>query len=784
MALQLEKNEVVREEIADFRKVLADFEAGTIPDTTFQKRRLWQGIYGQRQLGVQMIRIKVPYGIISTDQVRCIGDQARKRSNGVLHLTTRQAIQIHHIPRIQCGDLIDELADAGLTSREACGNTVRAVTGDYLAGIGADQVFDFRPVAERLFHHCLRNPYSQNFPRKFKITFSGSDLDRGLSLIHDIGYIATVKDGVRGFRVVAAGGLGSQPFPAETVEEFLPVSQVLLSATALIRLFNTHGNRKQRNKARMKYVKEKLGLVEFRRVYRGFFDELADSDYGRSLLLDESSLGLDLAPSRGTLDGLVVEGAPETWTKENILPQIEPDLFTVLVRVELGDIHADVSDKLADLVDRLGARELRTTPDQNLVITNVPRANLAALYTGLAELGLASTGFSRLSNVLACPGRSTCNLSMTSSKGLAVAIREELERRPELDVPGTIKISGCPNSCGQHHIASIGFHGLAVRSNGKPAPFAQVMLGGSATGEFIRLARRSLRVPTKKAPKVVTTLVDLFLAERSAGQGFDAWIGSVSDERAKEILAPLGVIETPEEAPEMYRDWDSETKDYNPAMGQGECAGGVIDLVNEALADGENTLRMARQLIESGFWVDAVKNVREAAGHVFRAGLSNAGEETVSYAEDLSRYLKFYGSNEALPEISEFLREGTVPSSIDEKAARELVADAALFIEGVVEVYRWKPANFKPAALVETSEGGHLKLPLLDLKGVGCPMNYVKVKLKLETMAEGAELEVIIDAGEPFRMVPASLRNDGHEIVQLDPINDAEQYSMVVRKKA
>jgi len=783
MALHLEKNTVVTDEIADFRKVLADYEEGRISDTTFQKRRLWQGIYGQRQLGVQMIRIKIPFGITDAVQLRTIGDQARKRSNGVLHLTTRQAIQIHHIPRYQTGDLVDEIADVGLTSREACGNTVRAITGDYLSGIGADQVFDFRPVAEKVFHHCLRNPYSQNFPRKFKITFSGSDHDRGLSLIHDIGFIATTRNGIPGFRVLAAGGLGSQPFPAEVVEEFLPVSEVLIASTALIRLFNTHGNRKQRNKARMKYVKEKLGLAEFRRVYRGFFDELAASDYGRSLLLDAATLGLELPDSVGTTEGLVVDGAPSEWIARNVLPQREADVYSVFVRIELGDIHADVADRLADLSERLGTGEIRTTPDQNLVLTGIPGRNLSSLFEGLSALGLADSRVDRLSNVLACPGRSTCNLSMTSSKGLAVAIREELEKRPELDLRGTIKISGCPNSCGQHHIATIGFHGLAVRSEGKPAPFAQVMLGGSAEGEFKRLARRSLRVPTKKAPRVVTTLAELYLAERAPGQSFDAWVGALTDDRAKQILAPLGVIEAPDVAPDLYRDWDSESEDYNPAMGQGECAGGVIDLVNEALADAENTLRMARQLIEGGFWTDALKNAREAAGHVFRAGLSNAGEEARNHADDLARFERFYGHNESLPELPSFLRSD-LPAQADEKVARELVADIGLFVEGVVDVYRWKPQNFKPAALVETTEGGELKLPLLDLKGVGCPMNYVKVKLKLETMAEGSELEVILDAGEPFRMVPASLRVDGHEIVQLDPIDNAEHYSMVVRKKA
>lgn len=782
MALKFEKSQVVIEEIADFRKILTDFEAGKLPETAFQKRRLWQGIYGQRQLGVQMIRIKVPYGVADTAMLRSMGEQARKRSNGVLHLTTRQAIQIHHIPRGQTGDLIDDLATDGLTSREACGNTVRALTGDYLSGIGIDQVFDFRPVADKVFLHCLRNPYSQNFPRKFKIAFSGSEADRGLTNLHDIGFIAAVKDGVRGFRVVAGGGLGAQPISAETVEEFLPISEVLICTTALLRLFNAHGNRAQRMKARMKFVKEKWGIVKFREVYRGLFDELAASEYGKSLLVDESGLALELPAGRSSKDGLEVAGAPRQWIDEAVEPQLGDDLFSVKVRIVLGDIHADVSDKLCDLVDSFGAGEIRVTPDQNLVIASVPRRNLSEIHAGLSKLGLADPRFSRLSNVLACPGRSTCNLSMTSSKGLAVAISDLLASRPELDVDGSsIKISGCPNSCGQHHIATIGFHGVGLRAGGgKSAPFAQLMLAGGAENGIRRMGRRSIRVSTKKAPEAVAKLVETWKAEGGAST-LDDFLLQLPDARVKELLAVYAELPAYETDPSAFRDW-GETDDYNPAMGQGECAGGVTDLINEALQDAENTQKMARKLIADGFWTDAVTNAREAVGHAFRAGLSNAGETSVSFDADRLVWEKFYGRNKALPELDSILKAAVALKSA-EAFAREYVAEAGAFIEGVTEVYRWKPENFKPEALVETSQDAGSKIPLLDLKGVGCPLNYVKVKLKLELMEIGQELEVILDSGEPYRNVPASLRQDGHEITHLEPINDAEQYSMVVKKK-
>jgi len=781
MALKFVKDQVVIDEIADFRKILDGFQNGQLPESAFQKRRLWQGIYGQRQPGVQMIRIKVPYGVADTAMLRSMAVQARGRSNGILHITTRQAVQIHHIPRGETGDLIDDLATDGLTSREACGNTVRALTGDYMAGIGIDQVFDFRPVADRVFLHCLRNPYSQNFPRKFKIAFSGSETDRGLTSIHDIGFTARERDGIKGFRVVAGGGLGAQPISAETVEDFLPVSEVLIATTALMRLFNAHGNRAQRMKARMKFVKEKWGIAKFREVYRGLFDELAASEYGKSLLLDPDALALDLVEERSDASGLSVAGASADWVSESVEAQRGRDLFAVKVRVPLGDLHADVVERLCDLADRHGRGEIRLTPDQNLVIPSIPRGELTALHAGLSSLHLADHRFRRLSNVLACPGRSTCNLSMTSSKGLAKAISELLDSRPDLDAKGsTIKISGCPNSCGQHHIATIGFHGLALRApGGRSVPYAQMMLAGGADDGIRRIARRTVRVSNRKAPQAVAKLLETWKAE-GAGTSLDDFLLGFPDDRLKEIMAPFSVLPSLDTEPEAFRDWDSD-EDYNPAMGQGECAGGVMDLINESLQDALNTQKMARQLIQGGFWTDAAKNAREAVGHVFRAGLSNAGETSTGWDADLEVWRRFYGTNGFLPTVDESL-VAALPAKLDEPAARAFVAEAGAFVEAVVELYRWKPERFAPEARAEAPSGERTS-SILDLRGVACPMNYVKVKLKLELMAVGEELEVILDAGEPYRMVPASLRLDGHEITQLEPIDDAERYSMVVKKK-
>jgi len=490
---------------------------------------------------------------------------------------------------------------------------------------------------------------------------------------------------------------------------------------------------------------------------------------------------LRLSTEKSTKAGLTVPGVPLEWVSEAVEPQIGKDLYAVRVKIVLGDIHADVLDKLLDLSDRHGGGDVRTTPDQNLVLAGIRRQELSNVYEGLLALGLADSRVERISNVLACPGRSTCNLSLTSSKGLATEISKVLDGRPELDVKGSsIKISGCPNSCGQHHIATIGFHGVGLRAGGgRSVPFAQLMLAGGAENGIRRMARRSVRVAAKKAPQAVVKLLETWKAEGGTAT-LDDFLLNLPDSRVKELLAPYSEVPSYEKEPEAFKDW-GESDDYNPAMGQGECAGGVTDLVNEALQDAENTLKMARELIRQSFWKDAVTNAREAATHVLRAGLSNAGEVSNGWAADLAVWEKFYGSNEALPGIPPTLLSAPV-ADVTESVARELVADAGAFVEAVTDVYRWKPERFKPAAVVDSQEGGDRKIPLLDLRGSGANQAFVKVKLKLELLEAGQEVEALIDAGDPFRSVPASLRTEGHEITQLEPIGNAEHYSLIVRK--
>ncbi|MEN9355664.1 MAG: hypothetical protein RL318_2989, partial [Fibrobacterota bacterium] len=471
----VEKTREILEDLADYRRWVEDLDAGKITPAEFRRRRLLAGMYGQIQPGVHMLRVKIPDGIVSSSQLRVLAKASQDYGHGILHITTRQAIQIHYIPRSKSPDLLDDLADHGLTGREGCGNTVRAITVDPLAGLSCDQVFDVRPVAGAIFRFFLLNPFSQNLPRKFKISVSGSKADRALSYMHDCGFVAVKQKGKLGFRLSAGGGLGALPIGAEVIEEFLPIEKAVLATLALVRIHNDHGNRKVRAKARLKFVKERWGIEKLQAEFRRHLSELENSPWGQQFLLDPDRLSLALPKSQATEVLPVPKGVPAAWITEAVHPQLD-GRFSVAVRVDLGDLPAATAQALADLAQDLGDGTLRTTVEQNLWIPGVESKSLSKLWKALRELGLSDHRFFNVSNAVACPGRTTCALSLTSSKGLASAITRTLDKHPDLDVPGRIRISGCTNSCGHHHIAELGFHGMARSFGGHAAPYFQLLV--------------------------------------------------------------------------------------------------------------------------------------------------------------------------------------------------------------------------------------------------------------------------------------------------------------------
>jgi sulfite reductase beta subunit-like hemoprotein len=576
-------------DIAKFEVQLSRYLAGELEEDVFRVFRLNNGIYGQRQGGHnQMIRIKAPFGTITAAQLDRMGDLATEYSRGWGHLTTRQAIQFHFVQLERVPDLLRDIALVGMTSREACGDTVRNVQGCHLAGACPSEVLDITPWAEATFKHFLRNPLGQRLPRKFKINFSGCATDCGQAMFNDVGIIATTRtneDGSveAGFRVFIAGGLGANPHAALALEPFTAKEDLLPTIESVLRVFEQTGNRDNKLRARMKWVVDNLGFEEVqRRVLKVRHFLLGSSTWPGGIPAEVIEMGDapagtagaagNTAMGQGTPVVLRRPGAFERWEDSNVIRGAAKGTVSAIAHARLGDVTTAQFHGLAAIVREFGV-DVRVTNRQNFALRNLTEEQLPLLFDRLTALDMASPSAELVSDVVACPGADTCNLAVTQSRGLADAIETALQSEGLAEVGGLrINISGCTNSCGQHHVADIGFHGAERRAHGKSAPGYTMLLGGYVGDEKIEFGERATRLPAKSAPEAVVRVVRRFNDERTAGESFRGWIdrsGGVAT-LGKE-LKELDVFPKPEENPDFFVDYD-ETGPYTAEIGESECA--------------------------------------------------------------------------------------------------------------------------------------------------------------------------------------------------------------------
>ena len=574
-------------DIAKFEGMVGRYLAGEIDDDRFRVFRLNNGVYGQRQGGTnQMVRIKVPYGSLAPDQLEVLGHIADEYSRGWGHITTRQNIQFHFVPLERVPALLKELADVGLTTREACGDTVRNVMGCHLAGACPFEVLDISAWAEATFTHFLHHPYAQRLPRKFKINFSGCATDCGQAMFNDVGIIAVARplpDGTvePGFRVFFAGGLGANPHPAQALEEFTSREHLLETIEACLRVFDHYGNRDNKLRARMKWLVDTMGVDELRtRILKERKFLVASSTWPGGIPDEVARLGDE--PAGVVTSGEVTRvGTPVTltrldpyhrWLDANVVRGVANGTVSAFVHAPLGDITSDQFRALAALQRELRCT-VRVSNRQNVVLRDLTEDQLEGIYAKLVELDMARPGAELARDVVSCPGTDTCNLAVTQSRGLATAIAEALENAGLSEVGGVrINISGCTNSCGQHHISDIGFMGVERRAHGTAAPGYQMLLGGHVGEEQIEFGAKALRLPAKRVGEAVVRVVGRFVGEREAGEPFASWLeraGGASAIGAK--LKELDEWPTPDEAPEFYIDY-GEQGPYVAEVGEGECA--------------------------------------------------------------------------------------------------------------------------------------------------------------------------------------------------------------------
>jgi len=579
----------VQADIDKFRQVLAQHLAGDIDDDVFRVFRLTNGIYGQRQGGTnQMVRVKVPYGSMTPAQLDMIGHLVENYSRGWGHITTRQNLQFHYVQLDQIPDVMQLLASVGLTTREACGDTIRNVQGCHLAGACPHEHLDITPWAEAAYRHFVRNPIGQRLPRKFKINFSGCDTDCGQAMFNDAGVIATTRtlpDGSTeaGFRIYIAGGLGTTPYPALALEEFTPKEELLPTIESILRVFDQTGNRDNKLRARMKWVVDQLGFDETkRRILKTRHFLLASSSWPGGLPAEVEVLGDDPAGignaaavtpiGQGTPVSIGGPSPYDRWYRANVVRGIANGQVSAYAWARLGDITAAQFHALAD-IQRVFDADVRLTNRQNVIYRGLDEADLPDLYRRLQEIGMAEAGAELVRDVVSCPGADTCNLAVTQSRGLAKAIGDRLEEEGLSEVGGLrINISGCPNSCGHHHTADIGFFGAERRVNGRSAPGYQMLLGGYVGQERIWFGQKALRLPAKNAAEAAVRIVRRFSDERNAGQSFRAWLDAAGGPSAlADELRELDRFPSFEEDPSFYIDYE-ETGPYEVAVGESECA--------------------------------------------------------------------------------------------------------------------------------------------------------------------------------------------------------------------
>lgn len=598
------ENPIVEKDILDLAKKIAQFKAGEIHEEKFRSLRLARGVYGQRQQGVQMIRIKLPYGKIQFHQWKRIADISDEYSTGNLHLTTRQDIQIHFVSLDRTPELWAKLEQDDITLREACGNTVRNITASPTSGIDPKELFDVSPHADTAFRYFLRNPICQEMGRKVKISFSNTDEDTSLAYLHDMGFIPKIVNGLKGFKVVVGGGLGAQPMLAYTAHEFLSEDHVIPFIESVLRVFDRHGERNSRHKARMKFLIQKIGFEEFMNLVHAETKALKN----HSFPISDAAAWEVSEPTQLSDVAIPSSEVYTTWLATNTFEQKQKGFHGVYVRILNGNISSDTSRSLIDALQGYIGDDVRITINQGLLLKFVPTGNLPYVFQTLAAHGLAAPGANSIANITACPGTDTCNLAISDSTNITSKLEQVInDEFPALihDSQMKIKISGCMNACGQHSMASIGFHGSSLKAPDKRVlPALQVLLGGATLGNGEgRIADKVIKVPSKRGPEVLRIVLNNYEENATDGEYFHEYYDRLGENHFYTLIKPLADLSNLVQ--DDFIDWGA-SENFVTEIGVGECAGVMIDLVATLLFESQEKYEWTVAALEDKRWADAI----------------------------------------------------------------------------------------------------------------------------------------------------------------------------------
>jgi sulfite reductase (ferredoxin) len=766
--------ETLGEDLDRFKEQVERFKDGAISSAEFRAFRVPQGVYEQREEGAHMLRARLAAGGVLPHQMRALAAVSREYGNGVLHVTTRQDIQVHAVALDGLHPALMELYRAGLSTKGGGGNTVRNVTACYDAGVCAEEAFDVAPYAVALTEFLLPDPLSYQLPRKYKIAFSGCPRDCAGATVNDLGFIAKRRGEKLGFAVYVGGGMGAHSRVADLLEEFAPYSDIHLIAEAIKRVFDKHGNRKNRRRARLRFLIERIGLQRFRALYEAELSELRCDGLSALSVRDLPKQARPVHEA-DTPQG---EGFVQ-WRDKNVAAQRQDGYYLVTLPLPLGDISADKLEKLADVVEAHGEGMARATQAQNLVIRWVHENELPALHRDLNELSLADSPAPVLRNMIACAGASTCKLGICLSRGLARAVTDRLSR-DGLDLDGlgefTVHISGCPNSCGRHPVGNIGLFGAARRIGGRLVPHYVLQLGGRVSEGNTRLAQGKDAVPARNVPALIAELLAAFQGSPQ-WPDYDEFLEAQGNEIARQLSAKYKHVPSFEEDKNYYFDWEADTLFSLAGRGPGECGAGVFDLIEVDLAS-------AKEALQAGKLVAAT--VLAA-----RALLVTQGREARDEEDALKLFTERFIDAGLVRESFQALIENARRAAGTAEREKSFAADSedvSALIEAVQDLYDNMDASlrFKPALAEDGAaqpEAACCADPRCcrraDFRGVVCPLNYVKTKLLLEQMETGEILSVLLDE-EGARNVPGSAEQDGHKV--LSTKQEGERWRVLIKK--
>lgn len=791
----------VVDDVSAFTAEVERFLKGEISAERFKPFRVTRGVYSQRGQTTYMMRIKVPAGGLLPEQMVRIAELSDRFANGIPHFTSRQDVQLHWVKIEDTPKVMEGLAAVGLTTKGGGGNTVRNITACPDSGVCSREAFDVAPYAVWLTEHFLKHAKSDTLPRKYKIAFSGCADDCALATVNDVGFIAAKdEDGREGFRVHVAGGMGAWSKVATLLEEFVPATDAAYVSEAVLEVFHKHGNRRNKHKARLRFLFEKLGFDEFKRLYTDEFERLKKEGPKDvtlrpvPVLRDVESSGKPEASPAADAPGL------NEWTEANARGQRQEGFYYAKIKLPLGDIPWEKLKALAGAVKELGEGTIRTTQDQNIIVRWLRPEELGTLYSRLKDIGLETSvkGVAGgVDDIITCPGAATCNLGICLSKNLATELSAELgaSGMPLGAIKGVdIKVSGCPNSCGQHPIGAIGFFGAARSRDGRTAPHYNVVVGGRVTEGLTRLGTDSGFVPARNVPAVVKEFLKTYLENTSSGEGFHAFLERRGFEDMKRIVEAKSLLPPYDTDRSFYIDRGAKEEFSLAGLGPGECGAGVFDMIETDMKDSRKHLDNAARLIDTNTG-NPSEDLYKALVFAAKALLITRGVEPTSEPEALDEFEK------------NFVDTGHAPAKFKGLKLRdELFRSGHLNVDGLTEGLAFVDELLKTVTALYDSMDDTMSFPdikeeapkepekeagggegaekgadvFMDLRGVKCPINYVKAKVRLETMQRGQTLFLYLDEGEPIRNVPSSLKNDGQEVLKME--KTGEYYELLVKK--